>query len=315
MTATAVENVWAVVLAGGDGLRLRSLVRNVCGDERPKQFAPLTGATSLLCQTLDRVAQLAPPRRTVVCTTRSHGDFLAADPVHPRIKILYQPSNRGTAAGILYPIHWIRRIDPTAVVVIFPSDHFVLEAGVFMAHVGRVASWVAKNPSWMVLVGARPTSADPGYAWIERAETLSSRGSETIWRVCRFVEKPTAQQARTGFARGNLWNTFVMAATAETFINAGRYCLPHLHTALGDAIQYAGTLKERDAMETLYETMPQAGFSETVLSAGIPRLGTSCLPPVAWSDLGTPERVTRIGMILAQRRSSELATLTTPLAS
>jgi mannose-1-phosphate guanylyltransferase len=315
MIPTAVENVWAIVLAGGDGLRLRSLVRVLCGDDRPKQFAPLVGGSSLLHQTMDRVAQLVPPRRTVVSATQGHGEFLAAEPVHPRIKVLHQPINRGTAAGVLYPVHWIRRIDPTAVIVSFPSDHFVLDGGIFMAHVGRVAAWVAQNPSWMVLVGARPTSADPGYGWIERAETLSSRGSETIWRVRRFVEKPTAEQARAGFARGNLWSTFVLCATAETFINAGRYCLPDLHLALSDAVQFAGTVREYEALETVYEKLPHAGFSETVLSAGIPRLGSSCLPPVSWSDLGTPERLARMGMILAQRRASEPAALPTPLAS
>ena len=315
MTSTPVENVWAVVLAGGDGLRLRPVVRKLSGDDRPKQYAPLMGSTSLLRQTLGRVTQLVPPRRTVICSTRRHTEFLAADPVNPRIKVLYQPSNRGTASGVLYPVHWIRRIDPTAVIVSFPSDHFVLEESLFLGHIGRVAEWVAQNPSWMVLVGARPTSADTGYGWIERAETLSSRGSETIWRVRHFVEKPTAEQARSGLARGNLWNTFVTCATAETFINAGRYCLPDLHVALSDAVQCAGSLRERDALETAYESIPQADFSETVLSAGIPRLGASCLPPVSWSDLGSPERLARIGMILAQRRPAEPVSLSTPLAS
>jgi mannose-1-phosphate guanylyltransferase len=318
MSPNASNNLWAVVMAGGDGLRLRPLVRSVCGDDRPRQFAPLLGAQSLLRQTLDRVAQLVPPRRTVVSATRPHAEYLAAETLNPRVKVLLQPSDRGTAAGLLYPVHWIRRIDPAAVVVSFPSDHFVIDDGPFMSHVGRVAAYVAENPSWLVLVGARPSSADPGYGWVERAETLSSRGSETIWRVRRLLEKPTPDQARSGFARGHLWSTFVMAATAETFVNAGRYCLPNLHIVLSDAVRHAATFQERDAIEAAYQELPTAGFSETVLSAGIPRLGTSCLPPVAWSDLGTPERLARMATILAQRRPSEdapAAPLSAPLAS
>jgi hypothetical protein len=31
-------NVWAVVLAGGEGVRLRPLVRRLLGEERPKQY-------------------------------------------------------------------------------------------------------------------------------------------------------------------------------------------------------------------------------------------------------------------------------------
>src|SRR5215475_1638039 len=35
------SHVWAVVLAGGQGVRLRSLTRHVYGVERPKQYAAL----------------------------------------------------------------------------------------------------------------------------------------------------------------------------------------------------------------------------------------------------------------------------------
>ena len=37
------EHVWAVVLAGGEGMRLRELTRHLYGDERPKQYAPGDG--------------------------------------------------------------------------------------------------------------------------------------------------------------------------------------------------------------------------------------------------------------------------------
>jgi mannose-1-phosphate guanylyltransferase len=45
---------WAVVLAGGEGIRLRCVTRAVAGDDRPKQYVPLIGADSLLRQTMAR---------------------------------------------------------------------------------------------------------------------------------------------------------------------------------------------------------------------------------------------------------------------
>jgi mannose-1-phosphate guanylyltransferase len=39
---------WAVILAGGDGVRLRGLTRSITGDDRPKQFCALVGADALL---------------------------------------------------------------------------------------------------------------------------------------------------------------------------------------------------------------------------------------------------------------------------
>ena len=40
-------HTWAVVLAGGRGVRLSGLTRHVYGEDRPKQYAALTGGKSL----------------------------------------------------------------------------------------------------------------------------------------------------------------------------------------------------------------------------------------------------------------------------
>lgn len=53
------EGLWAIVLAGGEGVRLRPLTRRLYAEERPKQYAILTGSRSLLRQTL-RVG-MSPP--------------------------------------------------------------------------------------------------------------------------------------------------------------------------------------------------------------------------------------------------------------
>ena len=35
---------WGLILAGGDGTRLRTLTRRIAGDERPKQFCRILGS-------------------------------------------------------------------------------------------------------------------------------------------------------------------------------------------------------------------------------------------------------------------------------
>src|SRR4030095_3843796 len=106
-------SLWAVVLAGGEGTRLRPLVRHLCGDERPKQFSPLLGARTLLGQTLDRVGRRIPPERSVVVTLQAHARYLERElGEKPRPHVLSQPENRGTAAGILLAAQWIDTRDP-----------------------------------------------------------------------------------------------------------------------------------------------------------------------------------------------------------
>ena len=67
---------WAIVLAGGEGVRLRPLVRQLCGDERPKQFAKIVGSKSLLGHTLDRVGLKLPPRVGFLRAARTTGIWL-----------------------------------------------------------------------------------------------------------------------------------------------------------------------------------------------------------------------------------------------
>jgi mannose-1-phosphate guanylyltransferase len=201
--APAEEPLWAIVLAGGEGTRLRPLVRHLFGDDRPKQYATLIGSRSLLRQTLDRVARLVPPRRTVVVTNRAHGRYLEAEfGSKPAMHVLAQPADRGTAAGILFPAHWIHWRDPAATVAIFASDHFVLEERAFMDHVGEVAAVVERDPRWIVLVGAQPTEPETEYGWIEPGERLDSSGLGSLRRSAGSGRSPRSRSPARAWEDG-----------------------------------------------------------------------------------------------------------------
>ena len=286
------ERLWAVVLAGGQGVRLRPLARRVCGDDRPKQYVPLLGARSLLEQTLDRVALAIPEERTVVVTVRSHAPYvLPARSRRPAPSVLVQPDDRGTAAGILFPIHWVSWRDPEATVAVFPSDHFVGEEAAFMAHVAGVACWVDAHPDRIVLLGARPSGPEVEYGWIERGERLGHMETGAIFVIRRFWEKPSPEAASAYLAAGCLWNTLVVVAKAEALLRAGREQLPEVSGRLARIAPFARTEEEAWAVHQAYALMPRANFSRAILEPCPAGLAVSELPPVTWSDLGTPRRV------------------------
>ena len=286
---------WAVVLAGGEGIRLRSVTRAVVGDDRPKQYVPLMGADSLLRQTLVRAARLSPTERTVVVSHERHAGWLAAE-FSPGSgpTVLLQPENRGTAAGVMLPVYWIAARDPEATVVVFPSDHFVLEEGAFLAHVAEVVTFVERQPDRLVLVGARATEPDTEYGWIEPGDAVGATTSGLISRVARFREKPTRQVATMCLGREWLWNTFVMVAKASRLVSVADVLLPELHRLLTAVTPFFGTRREAWAIRQAYESLPRQNFSEMVLQAGLPFLAVSALPPLTWSDLGTPQRLFKV---------------------
>jgi hypothetical protein len=47
-------------------------------------------------------------------------------------------------------------------------------------------------------------------------------------------------------------------------------------------------------LEQAYASLPGHNFSETILQAGLPFLSVSALPPLTWSDLGTPHRLRKL---------------------
>lgn len=287
-----VARLWGVVLAGGQGMRLQPLVRRIHGEPRPKQYARLVGSQSLLRRTLERVALAVPGARTVIVSVDAHARYLAEESADgPLPTLLMQPGDRGTAAAIVLPALWIHRRDPGATIAIFPSDHFVGVAQPFVDHVRAVATFVARRPERIVLVGAVPDEPETEYGWIEPAETIGAAGPVEIRGVGKFVEKPSLDRARACFAAGALWNTFVVIARAATLVEAARQLLPELHDELAAAVPFVGTRLERRVLRRAYRAVSSQSFSGAFLERCAPVLGVSTLSGTTWCDWGSPRRV------------------------
>jgi mannose-1-phosphate guanylyltransferase len=172
---------WAIVLAGGEGRRLRPLTRYVCGDDRPKQFAPLLGGRSLLRQTLDRIRPRIPLARTMVVTHARDAEYVAQEFARGEApECLLQPEDRGSGAAILWAVHVIRKREPDAVVVVFPSDHYVDREPEFIGHVLDVVAFVRRRGERLVLIGAIPTEAETQYGWIKPGEPVGGIRGEAV---------------------------------------------------------------------------------------------------------------------------------------
>ena len=285
---------WAVVLAGGEGTRLRPLTRRLYGEPRPKQFCPLLSRRTLLRQTLERIESTIPAERTLVIGLESHAGFLARDlGERPKWALLKQPLSRGTAAAVLLAAQWIEAHAPGAIAVYFPCDHFIAREDDFMAQVAEMAGVVARRPRWMVLLGAQPDEAEVEYGWIRPGAAVDGPLHWPLHRVAGFLEKPTRAVAQAMWRSGCLWNTFVFAARTAAVLDAGRECVPSLAGGLAGLGAFWGGEHERWALRHAYALAPTASFSRCVLESCTGPVAVSTLPAGIWRDVGSPERAIR----------------------
>jgi hypothetical protein len=98
-----------------------------------------------------------------------------------------------------------------------------------------------------------------------------------------------------------VWNNFVMVGRARAFLDLVRDCLPSLFDAFAALGPLTGGPGETEAVAALYRGLAPTDFSREVLSARPGALGVIPVWGVAWSDLGSPERVLRVTKQLGPR--------------
>ena len=305
------QQTWGVVLAGGDGTRLKSLTQLISGEDCPKQFCQLYGGQTLLTQTRARVAGAIHPERTVFVVVKAHEKFYRRElaDVEPT-QLVVQPANKGTTAAVICSLLRITGLAGDPVVAFFPTDHYYSNEARFITSVDRAIRVASHHSDTLVVLGAKAERAEVDYGWIEPSARFESPFTNALHRVSRFWEKPSYPTARVLLARGCLWNTFVMIGRASVFLAMlDDTVTPGITRALMAARRCAGEVPTLAAQDYLWAKLTESDFSRQVLSANTEKLAVLRIGDVGWSDLGTPERARAV---IAGLRL-ELTNVTRPL--
>lgn len=288
------DNLWGIILAGGDGSRLRQFLHSQYGYDCPKQYCTITGTRSMLRHTLDRVGCLVPTDRLFIVVNEQHLPF-----VHDELGeeanyvLIVHPSNRDTAPAIIHPLLKISSLDPEATIAIYPSDHFILNENRFIKCLSLTASFIEDHQECIVLLGVYPDHPETSFGWIEFSNEIGRYNGEIFLQVERFVEKPDFSKARSLFFSGCLWNTFILLGKVNKLLTMFKIFTPELYSLFAGNDRLLDPRFERDEIKNIFKNIDPTNFSRAILEQSLINLAVLPLRGVYWNDWGDESRIKR----------------------
>lgn len=276
---------YPVILAGGRGTRFWPLSRK----RMAKQLLPLNSKKSMLQETVERLLPLAKKQQFWVITNE---DLRAAIVGQLRglekKQILAEPAGRNTAPAIGLAAFILERLDPGAVIGMFPSDHVIRDEEHFRRDLETAVRIAAAGPH-IVVIGIPPTRAETGYGYIEAGD----RAQKGVLRVRRFTEKPSAEVAAQFVRAGNFfWNSGMFVWSARTLADALREHLPNTAPLLEKIAATYGSRSFEETFSKFYPKCENISVDYAILeprsAKGEGESGIYCVPAsFRWNDLGS----------------------------
>lgn len=280
-------DTYVVILAGGEGRRLRDAVRARDGSSVPKQFCRFRDDRTLLATTLERAFRIAPAERVLVVVRESHRRWWTGDlALLPRENVIAQRDDRGTAIALLQALVEAHCRDRDPEIVLMPSDTDVEDEGVLLSAIAAGQRIARVHGAQAAVLGVRPTHVDTEFGLLLPGEDDAS-GSRS---VRAFVEKPARALARRWTRSGALWNTFMLACPGWTLYELFEDALPGVPSAYLRALAFG---RGEDTRHAAVAALPAHDLVRDVLERRPERLRLVPVPDCGWTDLGTPARLRR----------------------
>lgn len=262
-----MKSPYVVIIAGGSGERLWPLSRR----RRPKQLLPFKNKQSLLEKTIERMSYLAPKEQTIIITAQDQAESIEQSVAHLVGHVVAEPAARNTAAAFTLAASLVAQVDPQAVVIFTPSDHYIPQTDKYVGFMQHAVD-IAEQKKELVLLGLTPQYPATGYGYIAPTSL-----EEYPSPVKKFCEKPSVDVAQDYYKQGYLWNSGIIVAQAGVFLDT----IQQTDQAVFDAVQ---AYIHGDG---LYEDVPKISVDYAVLE----RAHNCVVLPAdfVWCDVGNLE--------------------------
>lgn len=269
---------WAVIMAGGSGTRFWPESRS----DLPKQFLGLFGKKTLLEQTRDRLLKIVPRERILVFTQKNKVTLTRKLLGLPAAQVIGEPVGRNTAPCAAWAASLVLGKDPSAVLGIFPADHYIRDEKRF-ARVLRAAYRTAEREGMPVTLGIKPDCPHTGYGYLEMGPKVFASEGVPVHRLKRFHEKPGPAAAKRYCRSGKfLWNAGIFIWRADCLLETARKHLPRVFrtvTAIVNEKIPVGQIKN------LFAKLPAVSIDHGFMEK-IPGQILTIPVSMGWNDVG-----------------------------
>lgn len=273
------KNYYAILMAGGVGSRFWP----VSTSDFPKQFHDMLGSGDTLIQkTFSRLSKLIPVENILILTNeRYNGLVLEQLPMVKQEQVLLEPAMRNTAPCILYASLKIQKMNPNAVMVVAPSDHWIEDEAEFTHNLKQCFDFCQQEDALMTL-GIQPTFPNTGFGYIE----FDKSDNNPIKKVSQFREKPDYETAKSFLEAGNfLWNGGIFIWSAASITKAFEKFQPQMNALFQKGMDHYNTYHEKEFITNHYALAENISIDYAVME-NAPNVYV--LPATFdWNDLGT----------------------------
>ncbi len=281
-------DTYFVIMAGGKGERFWPLSTELV----PKPFVSITGKKTLIELTVERARRIVPLERIFVVLGREHLPVARKClPRLPRGNFIIEPEGRDTAPCVGLAAMMLYRLNPNAVMVVLPSDHYVPDPAAFSRCIRETVK-SARRGDHLVTIGVPPTRPETGYGYIKTGRKISEPSDADCFEVARYVEKPNLPKARRYLKDGGyFWNAGIFVWRAAVLLEGLKNHMSDLHSGLLDFYE-ALAAGDRATADAIF-----AGLRRVSIDYGLMEKATNVLvmpAPFTWDDVGTWTSLLRV---------------------
>ena len=274
-------SVYAVILVGGIGKRLRPLSR----PSRPKPFLSVTkDGKTIFRKTVDRIVKIIPPKNIVVVANKSQGRLVKKSfPKVLKDNLLLEKASRNTAPAIALAALELKKRDGDAIMAVLPADHYIGNQKAYLKTIKKGIDFIRKNPAAIVTIGLKPYFPATGYGYIKTNHESRITNHESVYKVVKFIEKPNLKTAEKFIKKGNyLWNAGTFIFKATTFLGAIRRLASDIYSGL----------KDMRRIDERYEDLPDISVDYAIMEKAY---DIYCVKGAYfWEDIGSFDSLKKI---------------------